>query len=266
MEDNMSFFQTESPFRDSARSASLVCERLDSSESPQGMPTVFIVDGDKAIGESLAALIAGEGWRSQTFDSAEEFLAHPVELAPGCMILDVSLPGLSGLELQKRAAAKCSYVPAVFLSAIEDIPTTVEAMKAGAVEFLMKPFPHAELLGAVREALERSRLIVAREKQRRAIQRCYASLSHRERQVMALVSSGLLNKEVGCELGISEITVKAHRGQVMRKMRASCLADLVKMAGKLGIAKAREITMLRSQVDRAAWPGSQPAASYAFAQ
>jgi FixJ family two-component response regulator len=266
MEGEMGFFQSESPFRRGVSSTFPVCDRLESSETPHGIPIVFIVDGDEAASESLAALIAHQGWCSQRFASAEEFLALPVELAPGCMILDVCLPGLSGLELQKRAAAKCSHIPTVFLSAKEDIPTTVEAMKAGAIEFLLKPVQPEGLLSAVREALERSRLVIAREKQKRAIQSCYASLSLRERQVMALVSSGLPNKEVGCELGISEITVKAHRGQVMRKMQADSLADLVKMAGKLGLAKAREAAMVRNQVDRAAWSSGQPVRSYAFVQ
>jgi FixJ family two-component response regulator len=264
MEGEMGFFQTESPFRDGARSTTLVCDRTEPSEASQGIPTVYIVDGDRIACESLAALIAREGWRSQIFESAEEFLSHPIELAAGCMILDVCLPGLSGLELQKRAAAKCSHIPTVFLSAREDIPTTVEAMKAGAIEFLLKPVQPEGLLSAIREALERSRVVIAREKQKRAIQKCYTSLSLRERQVMALVSSGLLNKEVGCELGISEITVKAHRGQVMRKMQADSLADLVKMAGKLGLAKARDAAMLRNHVDRAAWSSGQPVGSYAF--
>jgi len=262
----MGFFQAEAPFRDVVRPAPQFCSRQDSSEASQCIPIVFIVDGDKVACESLAALIAGQGWCSQTFESAEEFLSHSVELAPGCMILDVSLPGLSGLELQKRAADKCSHIPTVFLSAKEDIPTTVEAMKAGASEFLLKPFQPEGLLIALREAIERSRLVTAREKQKREIQRCYATLSLRERQVMALVSSGLLNKEVGCELGISEITVKAHRGQVMRKMRATSLAELVKMAARLGVAKAREATMLRNPVDRAAWSGGQQVGRYAFVQ
>lgn len=260
----MDFSQAESPSRGGARSSSSVVDRHESLDVSQGVPTVFIVDGDKGASESVEALIIGEGWHSRTFESAEGFLSHSVELAPGCMILDVCLPGLSGLELQKRAAAKCSHIPTVFLSAKEDIPTTVEAMKAGAVEFLLKPFRHEELLSAIREALERSRLVIVREKQKQAIQKCYASLSFRERQVMALVSSGLPNKEVGCQLGISEITVKAHRGHVMRKMQAASLADLVKMAGRLGLARAREATVLPNRIDQATCRSSQPSGKYAF--
>jgi FixJ family two-component response regulator len=241
--------------------------RLGSAELSEVAPIVFVVDSDGAMRESLETLLRCEGWHPETFSSAEEFLSHPVELAPGCLILEDSLPGLGGLELQKRAAARCPHIPAVFLSAKSDIPTTVEAMKAGAIEFLLKPFQPEGLLCAIREALERSRAVTAREKQKRAIQKCYASLSLRERQVMALVSSGLMNKEVGRELGISEITVKAHRGQVMRKMRAASLADLVKMAGRLGMSKPREAAMLRNQVEHVPWAGGQqPVGSYAFAQ
>lgn len=260
----MSFFQTESSLRDGTGSASLVSHPLEASKALQGIPTVFIVDGDQAACESLAILITREGLRAETFASAEEFLAHPVELAPGCLILDVSLPGLSGLELQKRAAIKCSHIPTIFLSGNCDIPMTVEAMKAGAQEFLTKPFRDNELLKAVREALERSRLVVARKAEKQAILRCYGSLSLRQRQVMALVSSGLLNKQVGEELGISEFTVKAHRGQVMQRMQANSLADLVRMAGKLGLAKGRETATLRDHADRMGFPGGQLIGSYAF--
>jgi FixJ family two-component response regulator len=260
----MRSFPKETPFRDSTGPTSPACDRSESSKTSKGIPTVFIVDPDKAARETLSALNTGQGWRTQTFESAEEFLSSPVELAPGCMILDVWLPGLGGLELQKRAGAKCSHIPTVFLSAKEDIPTTVKAMKAGAIEFLLKPCRQERLLNAIREALERSRLVITREKQKRAIQKCYASLSFRERQVMALVSSGLTNKEVGCKLGISEITVKAHRGQAMRKMRASSLADLVKMAGKLGLAKAREATVLLSRTDQAARRSSRAGGNYAL--
>jgi FixJ family two-component response regulator len=262
----MNSFQTESSFRDDLRSASLVYGRLEPAEMQMDLPNVFIVDGDRIACDSLAALVAGEGWRSQTFESAEEFLAHHVDLAPGCLILDVCLPGLSGLELQKRAAVKCSHIPTVCLSAKEDIPTTVEAMKAGAIEFLLKPIRQEAIVSAIKEALERSRLVIAREKQKQAIQKCYASLSLREKQVMTLVCAGLLNKEVGFELGISEITVKAHRGQVMRKMRAASLADLVKMAGKLGLAKTREAMMPRIHVDPVASSGGNPPGTYGFVQ
>lgn len=257
-------FQAESALRDGNCSASLVCRRVKPSKPAQGTPTVSIVDGDQASWESLASLITREGWRAQTFASAEEFLEHHIELAPGCLILDVHLPGLSGLELQKCAAVKCSHIPTIFLSAKEDIPTTVEAMKAGASEFLIKPFRDTELLGAVQEALERSRLLVARKAEKQALQRCYACLSLRQRQVMALVSSGLLNKQVGEELGISEITVKAHRGQVMQKMKASSLADLVKMAARLGLTKGREVAMLSEHADRAGYSGGRFSGSYAF--
>jgi FixJ family two-component response regulator len=260
----MGLFQTESFHSSGAGSTPTVCAPMEHSKATQRVPTVFIVDGDQTACGLLAAIITREGWRPETFASAEEFLVHPVELVPGCLILDVSLPGLSGLELQKRAAIKCSHVPTIFLSGNDDIPTAVEAMKAGAVEFLTKPFLEDELLGAVREAFERSRRVVAKRVEKRALRRSYASLSPRQQQVMALVSSGLLNKEVGEELGICEITVKAHRGQVMQKMEAASLADLVKMAAKLGLAGRREGTMLRDHADRAGYPGGQFIGSYAF--
>jgi FixJ family two-component response regulator len=223
------------------RTISSADHRFGCTETSWLKSVVYVVAPDRAERESLDGLIRCEGWHPETFASGEEFLAHRPEVVPSCLLLDVSLPGLSGLGLQKRAARERPYIPAIFLSAKGDIPTAVEAMKAGAVEFLTKPFRDNELLSAVREALERSRFVIAREGQRQALQRSYASLSPRERQVMALVSSGMLNKQVGGELGISEITVKAHRGQVMQKMHANSFADLIKMAGKLGLSRMKEL-------------------------
>jgi FixJ family two-component response regulator len=222
------------------RTSSSADHRFGFTETSGNTPAVFVVDPNRTHCESLERLIRCEGWHPETFASGEEFLAHPLEAVPSCLLLDVSLPGLSGLEVQKRAAVERPYIPTIFLSAKGDIPTAVEAMKAGAVEFFTKPFRDSELLSAVREALERSRYVLAKEAQKRALQRSYASLSPRERQVMALVSSGLLNKQVGGKLGISEITVKAHRGQVMQKMHADSFADLVKMAAKLGLSRMKE--------------------------
>jgi FixJ family two-component response regulator len=208
-------------------------------------PVVLVVDPDRAVRESLEQLVRREGWHAETFASAEEFLAHRLEVAPCCLTLEVSLPGLSGLELQKRAAIERPHIPSIFLSTRDDIPTTVEAMKAGAVEFLTKPFRDNDLLSAVREAIERSRIALTKRAEKQALQERYSSLSPRERQVMALVSSGLINKQVGDELGISEITVKAHRGQAMQKMHANSFADLIRMAAKLGLSRRKDFPRLR---------------------
>jgi FixJ family two-component response regulator len=196
-------------------------------------PIVFVVDDDISVRESLQLLIQCEGWHPETFASAQEFLDRPRSLVPSCLVLDVSLPGLNGLDLQKRVAVERPDMPIIFITGYGDVPTTVRAMKAGAVEFLTKPFSDDALLNAIRQAVERSRGALGYEAEMQALRNCYASLTHRERQVMALVVSGLLNKQVGGELGISEITVKAHRGKVMQKMEADSLAGLVKMAARL---------------------------------
>lgn len=198
-------------------------------------PIVFVVDDDISVRESLEHLIRCEGWTPETFASAKEFLARPRPLVPSCLLLDVNLPDLSGLDLQKRVAADRIDMPIIFITGYGDIPMTVQAMKAGAVEFLTKPFKDDVLLSAIGQAVERSRAALDNQDELRALRDRYSSLSRREREVMALVVSGLLNKQVGGELGISEITVKAHRGNVMRKMKAASLPNLVNMAARLNL-------------------------------
>jgi FixJ family two-component response regulator len=201
-------------------------------------PIVFVVDDDVSVRESLEALIGAEGWAAECFASARDFLARPRVRTPSCLILDVSLPDLNGLDLQRRIAADRLDMPIIFITGYGDIPMTVQAMKAGAVEFLTKPFAEEALLGAVRGALDRSELALSEEAELQALRDSYAALSRREREVMALVVAGLLNKQVGGELGISEITVKAHRGRVMEKMKARSLAELVTMNARLHPAMA----------------------------
>ncbi len=202
----------------------------------EATPVVFIVNNDTLMRESLKSLIDCEGWRSRAFGSAQEFLDCPRGHVPSCLLLDISLPGIDGLELQRRMGER-SEMPIIFVTSHVDVPTTVRAMKAGAVEFFTKPFQGDVLVSAIEEALKHSRLALGREAEMSALRSNYASLSPRERQVMSLVVSGLLNKQVGGELGISEITVKAHRGQVMQKMKADSLPDLVRMATRLGLTQ-----------------------------
>jgi len=189
-------------------------------------------------------LIRTEGWQPETFASAQEFLDHPRVPVPSCLVLDISLPGLNGLELQKRIAMERTDMPIIFITGHGDVPKTVQAMKAGAVEFLTKPFGDDVLLNAVRQALERSRVVLSYEAEMQTLRDRHAALTPRERQVMALVASGLLNEQVGGELGISEISVKAHRGKVMEKMKAESLADLVKMASRLSVSRGAHFDVM----------------------
>jgi FixJ family two-component response regulator len=210
---------------------------IDVFTRPSVTSVVFVVDDETSVRESLELLMGAEGWRVETFASAADFMSRPRATVPCCLVLDVRLRGLSGLELQRQLAGR-TEIPIIFITGYGDIPTTVQAMKAGAFDFLTKPMKNDMLLDAIRHALERSRATLLHEAEMQALRTCYASLTPRERDVMALVVSGLLNKQVGGELGISEITVKAHRGQVMRKMQADSLAALVTMAARLGVRSA----------------------------
>ena len=204
-------------------------------------PIVFVVDDDISVRESLESLIRCEGWEPETFASAEEFLNRPRALAPSCLILDVSLPDLNGLDLQKRIASDRKDMPIIFITGHGDVPMTVKAMKAGAVEFLTKPFGDEALLSAIRHSIDRSQNALRREAETGTLRDCYGSLTPREKEVLVLVVSGLSNKQVGVELGISEITVKAHRGRVMQKMHADSLPSLVKIAARLRLTPVHKV-------------------------
>src|SRR5262250_516334 len=221
-----------------------VSHELGSALMPAASPIVFVVDDDISVRESLELLIENEGWQPKTFASGQEFLDCARALVPNCLLLDISLPGMNGLDLQKRIAIERTDMPIIFITGSGDVPKSVQAMKAGAVEFLTKPFNDGVLLTAIRQALERSRLALAQEAEMRELRERYASLTPRERDVMALVVSGLLNKQVAGDLGTTESTVKAHRGQVMQKMKANSVADLVKMTARLhqGAATSRSMS------------------------
>ena len=204
-----------------------------------GTAVVFVVDDDVSVRESLKLLLQTSGWQSETFGSADDFLSRRRATVPCCLVLDVGLPGLNGLELQQQLAQR-TEMPIIFITGHGDVPMTVRAMKAGAIEFLIKPFQDDVLLEAIRGAIERSRRALREESEMQVLRDRHASLTAREREVMVLVVTGLLNKQVGGELGISEITVKAHRGQVMRKMKADSLPELVTMAARLGLRPASQ--------------------------
>jgi len=214
-------------------------EILGYASMQQVSPIVFVVDDDVSVRESLELLLGNEGWQVELFVSASDFLAYRPPFVPHCLVLDVSLPGLNGLELQKCIASERTEMPIIFITGHGDIPMTVQAMKAGAVEFLQKPFGDEALLNAIRGALQRSKNLLSRKAEIRELRTMYEHLTPREREVMALVATGLPNKQVGSELGISEITVKAHRGSVMRKLKATSVADIVKIAARLRVTPPR---------------------------
>jgi FixJ family two-component response regulator len=219
--------------------AQVLGQESGSSFTSLASPIVFVIDGDGAVREPLESLVRCEGWKPETCGSAQEFLNRPRTHVPTCLVVDAFLPDTNALDLQKRVACEHPSTSIIFIAARIDLATTVKAMKAGAVGIFIKPLNEKALLNGIREALERSRVTLAHEAETQELRDCYASLTPREREVMALVTAGLLNKQVGGELGICEGTVKAHRGQMMLKMKACSLADLVRIAARLGLADTR---------------------------
>jgi FixJ family two-component response regulator len=212
---------------------------LGTSSASLETPVVYVVDSDVAVRDALESLIETQDWDCETFASAQDFIRTPRTSAPSCLVLAVSTPSVNGIETQKRIAAERPETPIICTASRSDVPTTVQAMKAGAVEFFAKPFKPRDLVCAMLDALEHSRAVLAHQAATHSLQGCYESLTRREREVLGLVIAGLLNKQVGGELGISEITVKAHRAQVMQKMKADSLADLVRMGVRLGLGHSR---------------------------
>ena len=212
---------------------------MSAAPKSQQQPIVFVVDDDVSVRESLELLIKFAGWQPETFSSAADFLARSRTTTPSCLVLDVSLPDLNGLELQKLIASERTDMPIIFITGHGDVPMSVQAMKGGAVEFLTKPFDDEVLLSAIRHAIERSAAVLDDQAEITALRSNYESLTPREKDVMRCVVAGMLNKQIGMKLGISEITVKAHRGKMMQKMKADSVADLVKTAVRLGLVAAK---------------------------